>query len=142
MRPKVKALGLLVGAKGILVEVYHGQHSKGSGDYYRPIGGNIEIGELSNDTVVREYKEEIGLDVKGNKYITCIENIFEMNNEIGHEVIQVYSVSFRDETCYEREEYPFVDGHNATARWLSMKDAESGKVDLYPNGLADVLKKL
>ena len=142
MTPKVKAIGLLVGVHGVLVEAYHGSHFKGSGDYYRPLGGNIELGEHSYDTVVREYKEEIGFDVKVNKYITCIENIFEMNNEVVHEVIQVYSVSFSDETCYEKEEYPFVDGHKATALWLSMKDALSGEIVLFPNGLAEVLKKL
>ncbi|WP_347551869.1 hypothetical protein ABFG93_07210 [Pseudalkalibacillus hwajinpoensis] len=44
MQPKVKALGLLVRGNHILVEAYRGLHSKGSSDYYRPLGGTIEWG--------------------------------------------------------------------------------------------------
>ncbi|PFG11923.1 NUDIX domain-containing protein [Bacillus sp. es.036] len=66
---KVKALGLLFREQEMLVEAYYGKHSKGSGSYYRPLGGNIEFGEHSKVTVVREYKEELGIEVDVNQYL-------------------------------------------------------------------------
>lgn len=45
MLPRANALGVILHNDKILVEERHGQHSKGTGYYYRPIGGTIELGE-------------------------------------------------------------------------------------------------
>ncbi|WP_240688023.1 NUDIX hydrolase [Pseudalkalibacillus hwajinpoensis] len=137
---KVKALGLLIRGDDILVEAYHGPHSKGMGDYYRPLGGTIEVGERSHETVVREFKEELGLDITIDTYITCIENIFTIDHELGHEIIQLYAVSFTDSSLYNNEEYYFIEGIDGVAKWLPIKDVLSGVSTVYPDGIESVLK--
>ncbi|MCA0992271.1 NUDIX domain-containing protein [Guptibacillus hwajinpoensis] len=138
---KVKALGLLFREQEMLVESYYGKHSKGFGSYYRPLGGNIEVGEHSKETVVREFQEELGVDVHVNQYITCLENRFQIEQEWSHELIQLYTVSFCEAEYYERETYSFLE-HDAVAKWIFVKDVVNGDKHCYPNGLGAVLKQL
>lgn len=138
---KVKALGLLFREQEMLVEAYYGKHSKGFGSYYRPLGGNIEVGEHSNVTVVREFKEELGMDVNVNQYLTCLENRFQIGEEWSHERIQLYTVSFSEPKNYEKETFSFLE-HDAVAKWLSIKDVVDGNLPCYPNGLGAVLKRM
>jgi ADP-ribose pyrophosphatase YjhB (NUDIX family) len=37
--------------------------------YYRPVGGTLEIGENSKNTVIREVKEEINADITDPKLL-------------------------------------------------------------------------
>ena len=138
---KEKAIGLLFREDKMLVEAYYGKHSKGFGSYYRPLGGNIEIGEHSKETVVREFQEEIGMDVNVNQYITCLENRFRIDQEWSHEIIQVYTVSFSEAKNYEKESYSFLE-HDAVAKWIAIKDVVDGEIHCYPNDLGAVLKRM
>ncbi|WP_197025080.1 NUDIX domain-containing protein [Paucisalibacillus sp. EB02] len=53
-----------------------GNHFKGNGPYYRPIGGAIEHGVLSTESLVREFKEELGIEINIKSYLSCIEKYF------------------------------------------------------------------
>ncbi|MFK3960176.1 NUDIX hydrolase [Guptibacillus hwajinpoensis] len=138
---KVKALGLVFREDKILVEAFHGKHSNGLGGYYRPLGGNIELGEPSNETVVREFKEELGIDIKVEKYITCLENRFQIDQEWSHELIQLYTVSFIDEAHYMQERFSFIE-EDAVAEWLAVEDILNDIEYCYPKGLDHVLNQL
>lgn len=74
MRPRANALGILRRGQHILVERFEGQHSRGTGTYYRPIGGTIEFGEFSAQTIVREFLEELQVEIKIGKHMGCLEN--------------------------------------------------------------------
>ena len=89
MFPRVKTLGIVFHAEQILVEEFHGRHSKGEGIYYRPIGESIEFGEKSSMALIREYYEELKVEIKIGHYIGCLENIFKINEEIGHEIRRI-----------------------------------------------------
>ncbi|MGE1167155.1 NUDIX domain-containing protein, partial [Peribacillus simplex] len=60
--------------------------------YYRPLGGSIELGEKSDETVIREFNEELHTEIEIIDYLGCLENIFHLDEEIGHEIIQLYSL--------------------------------------------------
>ena len=47
--------------------------------FYRPLGGGIEFGEHSSETVKREIKEEIQAEICNVHFLTTVENIF-INN--------------------------------------------------------------
>lgn len=68
MHPRTVALGIVTRGGYALVEEYCGEHSQGNGTYYRPLGGTIEFGERSADTVVREFREELGAEVTVVRY--------------------------------------------------------------------------
>ncbi|QQK77649.1 NUDIX domain-containing protein [Salicibibacter cibarius] len=73
--------------------------------YYRPIGGGIEYGERSADALIREVREEIDADIYNLIYIGTVENIFTLNGELGHEIVQVYDASFTDPFFNDKDEF-------------------------------------
>lgn len=142
MYPRANTLGIIVKDNYILLEEQEGTHSKGIGSYYRPIGGTIEFGERSNETLVREFTEELGVDVVVKGYISCIENIFKIDEVVGHEITQIYLVDFKDRNLYQQEYFKVSEGNKVTyAKWISKEEIFSGKKVLYPNGLTELLKK-
>lgn len=138
--PRANALGIVIRNEQILVEEQSGSHSKGTGTYYRPIGGTIELGEYSQDTLVREFYEEIGVEIEVKQYLKCVENIFSIDGNIGHEITQVYAVQFVDPNLYEVEQFQVTEQDKITiAKWVPVSEFEHGKRVLYPNGLTELL---
>ncbi|QTD43234.1 NUDIX domain-containing protein [Sporosarcina sp. Te-1] len=142
MYPKVKTLGCLWAEDRILVEECTGSHSKGEGFYYRPLGGTVEFGEPSDEALRREFLEEIGEQVEIVSYIGCIENIFTIKSETGHEVIQMYDVRFVDQRNYLRERFLVQEGEKqAWAKWIGLSEFIKGEKFLYPAKLVSFLER-
>ena len=110
--------------------------------FYRPLGGGIEFGESSADTLARELQEELGAAVTDLRYLGTLENVFTHNGQQGHEIVMVYDGAFADPTFYEQ---PWLDGaedSGATFRavWLSLADCRhAGAPPVYPTGLLELL---
>jgi 8-oxo-dGTP pyrophosphatase MutT (NUDIX family) len=106
---------------------------------YRPPGGTIEFGEAGAATVVRELREELGVDIVDPRYLGTLENIFSYLGNVGHELVRVYDVRFADPSLYGRTEFPCIesDGVPFTCVWKALADFE--REPLYPNGLRDLL---
>lgn len=138
--PRTKVIGILQSDNRLLVEEFEGEHSKGNGIYYRPLGGSIEFGERSTAALCREFKEEVNETVDIIEFLGCIENIFTINNRIGHEIIQVYSVVFVDKENYSREVFTIREnGRVSLAKWINIMDFILGEKVIYPDGLVDKL---
>ena len=112
--------------------------------FYRPLGGTIEFGEHSKDTVVRELREEIGAELAEVRYLFTLENVFTFNGENGHEIVLVYDGALADPALYERPvlEAREDDGQPFIARWVSLEDFASGETPLYPSGLLERWRQL
>lgn len=113
--------------------------------FYRPLGGGIEFGEYSQQTIHRELKEEIGAEVCELKYLGTVENIFVFNGTPGHEIIQIYDGVLKEAGLYVYE-LPEIIGRemdiDATFRavWKPIDEFGAGKSILYPIGLLELLK--
>ena len=83
----VRAAGVMIHNGKILV------HKNVNSDHYALIGGRVEIGENSADTVKREIKEELGKDIEITGYISTIENFFEMKGSKYHEIMFVHKIN-------------------------------------------------
>src|SRR4026208_1142311 len=70
--------------------------------FYRPLGGGIEFGEYSAQTIQRELQEEIGAEVRDLKYLGTLENVFVFNGSPGHEMVQIFDGSLKDAQLYEQ----------------------------------------
>ncbi len=115
--------------------------------FYRPLGGTIEFGELSQDTVVRELREELSVEVTQVRYLGTLENIFVLKGQMGHEIIMVYDGVLVDSSLYSLSEITGYedDSHPIKARWISLADYNppvvSTRPPLYPTGLFELLGK-
>ncbi|WP_335872765.1 NUDIX domain-containing protein [Bacillus sp. 2205SS5-2] len=107
------------------------------------MGGTTEYGESSEETILREYKEELGAGINIKRYLTCLENIFKINDEIGHELFQICLVEFIDKNLYQNFYLSVKEGiRKSYAKWVPIKMLCSGEKILYPNGLVEILRKV
>ncbi|WP_235318369.1 NUDIX hydrolase [Planococcus sp. CAU13] len=138
--PRANTLGILYKNNHILLEEIVGKHSRGTGFYYRPIGGTIQFGERSSETIKREFHEELAAEVEIKNYITCLENIFKIEESIGHEITQVYEVAFTDSALYRKDCFQVIEGNRITyAKWISIDELTEGRKLLYPEELIGFL---
>jgi len=100
--------------------------------FYRLVGGGIEFGELSSETVKREFMEELGAEIINEKFITTAENVFEFNGVKYHEITFIYRADFKDESLYDQETIKRIDNDYEYADWVSIDEIKNNKIVLYP----------
>ncbi|MGX5499938.1 DNA mismatch repair protein MutT [Bacillus wiedmannii] len=138
MYPRAKAFGLATHQGRLLVQEYR----TGDETYYRPLGGSIELGEKSAHTVIREFKEELHTEVEITNYLGCLENIFQLDEGIGHEIIQLYSLRLLDTSLYEMEKMNIQDEQTVSyAKWIPVTVFIQKKKVLYPDGILNYIQK-
>ncbi|EJS73385.1 NUDIX hydrolase [Bacillus cereus] len=138
MYPRAKAFGIAIHHDRLLVQEYNMDDEI----FYRPLGGSIELGEKSADTVIREFKEKLHTDVEIIDYLDCLENIFHLGKEIGHEIIQLYSLRLLDTSLYEREKVNIQDEQNVSyAKWIPITAFIQKEQVLYPDGILKYIQK-
>lgn len=67
-------------------------------DGYAFIGGHVAFGEITAETIVREFKEEIGADIKVERLFMVNENFFLWGKRPCQQINLYYLVSLKDET--------------------------------------------
>ena len=119
----VRAAGVMIHNGKILV------HRNVNSDHYALIGGRVEIGESSANTIKREIKEELGKDIEITGYISTIENFFEMKGSKYHEIMFVHKIGFINEED-RKIEYTMknIEGKD----YLQYEWIELDKIDEYP----------
>ncbi|PLR66911.1 DNA mismatch repair protein MutT [Bacillus sp. UMB0893] len=101
----------------------------------------IEFGERSSEALVREVEEEIGAAINNIQFLGTIENIFTINGDRGHEIVQVYNADFADQSFYSMESFEGKedDGTIFKVLWKPLSEFEHGKLKLVPEELLEML---
>lgn len=138
---KVKALGLhWREGKLLAVEV---RDDQGLLTGVRPLGGSIEFGECWQSALVREFKEELSVDIEIKGAPLVMENVYTHEGEIGHEVLFICEVLFSTELFKGKAVIEFHEGSGTPciARWFDLDalDLPDGP-ELFPKGLKAALK--
>ena len=106
-------------------------------------GGHVSFGETNKMTLIREFKEEIGvdIDVEGLKQVG--EIFFPWGNKPCHQITLFHMVSLRDDTSMPLEgtfygiEEPSHTSDKLVFTWVDLKDIEN--VELYPTNAKELL---
>ena len=103
--------------------------------FLRLVGGSIDFGEMAEDAVRREVKEELGSNLENLKFITVIESIFVHEGEKGHEVIFLYKGDLTNKDIYNTEKVPILDRREdwKDAEWIPISDILEKKTIFYPS---------
>lgn len=132
---RVKALAWIEDKDMLFVVKLH--DSVKADDYYRPVGGSVEFGERSHETVIREVREELDTEIKLIASPFVVENHFTCDGEIGHEIDFLYPASFTDPCFYDRKTFRLIEanGEVADALWIPIADCVRGSLRLVPEEL-------
>lgn len=104
-------------------------------------GGHVELGEDTDQAVIREMREELGYDVKIEKLIAIHQNFFyTAEGKPFHELGFYYIVSAVDPTNinpndYYREELDKGKIQHLNFKWLTMEELK--EIDFRPKFLVD-----
>ena len=120
---------------GVLIKDDQVLLTKGGDDYSLP-GGHVQIGETSSDTVIREFKEETGLDVEPLNVISTYENFWNWDDKKCHQLCIFYRLKLKDES---QELIPNPDTKETKYVWVSLNDLS--KIKLYPLGVAKLINE-
>lgn len=139
-RIRVIVLGLIRSGDQILVS--QGYDEVKGQTFYRPLGGGVDHGESTREALLREFKEELGVDLVDVRLLTVLENVFTYNGRRGHEIVFVYEAAFADQTLYEQEElraYEHGVKGDFPAIWKPVADFVEGGEILYSTGIVELL---
>jgi ADP-ribose pyrophosphatase YjhB (NUDIX family) len=133
---QVKALAAIIRPENVALLVTQGEDGTKDG-YARLLGGSVEFGELAQDAVYREIKEELGSDLTFVSLIGVLENRFALNGVAGHEIVFVFCGELTEQSFYNRKSIPILDVPGLHAEWWS---PETHNSRLVPEGLNELLK--
>jgi ADP-ribose pyrophosphatase YjhB (NUDIX family) len=134
----VKVVGLAWRGEALLLgEV---EDSRGRVKGLRPLGGHVEFGETREQTLHREFAEELGCGITLAGPWHAFENIYEHEGAIGHEFIFAANITLADGELYRRDRIRFHEdeGTACAAVWQSPVRLPPG-IELYPAGLMDLI---
>jgi len=142
-KKRIRPLAICVFRHNDRILVAEGYDSVKDEYFYRPLGGGIEFGETSAETICRELMEEINVQVdrESLRYLGAVENIFQFNGTAGHEIVMIYDGALKESGLYEQAVIvgKEANGEDIRAVWKNIDEFGEGKSILYPTGLLKML---
>lgn len=126
-----RTVGVLIKDGKILV-----QRDKDGTEYALP-GGHVKIGESSELSLIREYKEETGARITVDRLIWIEEHFWEWNNKPNHGIAFYYLISLiGDIDIPDNGEFVSQkDNCNVVLKFLPL--AELKNITIYPSFLTE-----
>lgn len=103
---------------------------KDSNNYYVLPGGHVKFGEFLEESIRREIKEELALDIEP-QYLTFIENFYK-NKLFRHE----YFFIFKSKLNNKLELTKTIEGLEEVV-WIDLKEVKD--INIYPTSLKEIL---
>lgn len=108
-------------------------------------GGHVEFGETNEETLIREFQEEIGAQIAVRELKWVAEIFFPWGDKPCHQICLYYTVEIlnpeipKDGTFMATEH---IEGRNFDLEyhWVSIEDVE--KLEVYPIQTPELLRKL
>ncbi len=135
-RIRVIAVGLLVREGWVLAEEYEG--GDGGGRFLRAPGGGVEFGETAEQTIHREFAEELDATLESAHLLGVTENIFERAGKRGHEIVYTYAIRSAALEALPLAARLAVRDADTTVGWYRLDTLSPDTLPLYPTGILDL----
>ena len=105
-------------------------------DVYALPGGHVKIGETSEETLIREYKEETGADIICNRLIWVEETFWKWDDKDAHGIVFYYLISLDNaddipvDYCASQK-----DNCAIMLKWIPIE--EINNITIYPTFMKD-----
>ena len=142
MKPlAIRVIAICLFRSGDSILVFEGFDSEKGTPFYRPLGGGVEPGETTAEAIVRETREELGLEITGLRLLGVLENLFLLEGNPGHEVIFVYDGQFVEEAVYRQSSLTVHEDNGEILRavWRTL-DSFDAYHRLVPESLPSLLE--
>jgi ADP-ribose pyrophosphatase YjhB (NUDIX family) len=110
------------------------------------LGGGVEVHESSDAAVVREFREELGVDVRAERLLWCVENHFRHDGEAWHEIGFYWEVALPPEFprvgSGEFHDHVVSENRLVKTQWTWHPLERLHEIDLRPTFLVDGLRDL
>ena len=111
-------------------------------NFYAFPGGRVEMFEDTENTIIREMNEELGVDVRVNRLLWIFEHFFNHNNNKYHEICFYYLIECNDNCLLNKgDSFYITEGNNEFEfRWIDLKDIQNEVV--YPTFIKNKIENL
>ena len=122
----LRAVGVLMQDDRILV-----QRDREGADYALP-GGHVKIGETTEEALVRELKEETGVDIQCRRFLWTEECFWNWNGTDAHNIAFYYLVEPCKNAALPMWDgfVPHRDNDNVLIGWMPIQDIQTATI--YP----------
>jgi len=106
-------------------------------------GGHVSFGETNEETLIREFREEIGVDIKVNGLKWVGEIFFPWGDKPCHQINLFYKIALNDDTQIplHGDFYGIEKMDNTSFKlefsWVDLKDILN--IELYPTNAKELL---
>ena len=128
-----RTVGILLRNEKILVQCDKG--------VYALPGGHVKIGETSEETLIREYKEETGADILCDRLVWVEESFWKWGNKDAHGIVFYYLISLKNKA--DIPEGGFIsqkDNCDITLKWVSIEEIK--QLEIYPTFIKDKIENI
>ncbi|TMU86951.1 NUDIX hydrolase [Bacillus sp. BHET2] len=112
-------------------------HRQANDHYWALPGGRVVLGEASKESLMREMREELGVDVQIEQLLMLNENFFPYKEWKYHEIGLYYKVTTEEKTFFQQGEFYGIEGDRLLYKWFSLKELTD--VELYPKEVKALL---
>jgi ADP-ribose pyrophosphatase YjhB (NUDIX family) len=112
--------------------------------YWALPGGRAEIGESSEETILREIGEELHVEARIDRLLWTAENFFRYGEYDAHELAFYYLLHLEADFPFHESEivHRVVDGVEVEFRWLPATPSALHENDLRPAFIAQNIDRL
>jgi len=110
-------------------------------DEYALPGGHVVFGETSEDALVREINEEMGIIISCERLIWVEENFWNWGRKKAHNISFYYSISLADSTGIV-DDFIKVSKDNINVQFQWVPIDELNKITVYPHFIKDEINNI
>ncbi|HBN84209.1 MAG TPA: DNA mismatch repair protein MutT [Clostridiales bacterium] len=109
-------------------------------------GGHVEFGETNEETLIREFKEEIGVDIRVKELKWVAEIFFPWDHIPCHQICLYYMIEAVDEDQIPKGEMfmanEHIEGKNFEIEfhWIPLEQVKA--LEVYPTNVRELLERI